>query len=199
MIRTLGNQHGAMFGLDARLAMVVFAVMATVAGFVAYGRISIAKNAALIREIESFEYALNQYQTDMGTFYLFTLDKPVDDTSSLEDLTALWNKDMVKPGFQPHWHGPYTTAESRRHRTYGNWSLFYAQGDRGNYCATDSDCFVWLSLSRVPAKLWNEVNGYYDERGGSEREADAIRSGKIQADAATDPRTLIIRTLERPR
>ncbi|TKW61573.1 MAG: hypothetical protein DI628_02815 [Blastochloris viridis] len=198
-MRLFGSQRGAMFGLDARLAMVVFAVMATVAGFVAYGRIGIAKNAALIREIESYEYALNQYQTDMGTFYLFTLDKPVDDTSSLEDLTALWNKSMVKPGFQQHWHGPYLNIESRRHRTYGNWSLFYADDNRGNYCSTDSRCFVWLSLGRVPAKIWDEINSYYDERGGSEKEMNPMANGKIQADGATDPRTLIIRTVERPR
>lgn len=194
-----GDQRGAMFGLDARLAMVVFAVMATVAGFVAYGRIDIAKNAAVIRDIEAMEYALQQYQTDMGTFYLFTLDKPVDDTSSLEDLTALWNKDKVKQGFRQHWHGPYTTVESRRHRTYGNWSIFYADGTRGNYCSLDSDCYVWLSLSRVPAKVWNDINAYYDERGGRDKETNPITSGKIQSDGATDPRTLIIRTIERTR
>jgi hypothetical protein len=198
-LNLFGSQRGAMFGLDARLAMVVFAVMATVAGFVAFGRISIAKNAAVIREIESFEFALNQYQADMGTFYLFTLNKPVDDTSSLEDLTALWDRNMVKSGFQQNWHGPYMNIESRRHRTYGNWSIFYADDNRGNYCSTESRCFVWLSLSRVPAKLWDEINTYYDERGGGEKEANPLASGKIQADAATDPRTLIIRTVERAR
>jgi len=199
-MRRLCNQRGAMFGLDARLAMVIFGVMATVAGFVAYGRIGMAKNAALIREIEAYDTALRNYQADMGTFYLFTLDKPADDTSSLDDLTALWNPEMVKPGFKPHWHGPYVTMESRKHRQYGNWSVFYAQGDRQNYCTTDSDCYIWLSLSRVPAELWDELNRYYDEDGGKARERsdEAIRMGKIQADAATNPRTLIVRTIERP-
>ena len=187
-----------MFGLDARLAMVVFAVMATVAGYVGFGRIGMAKTAVLIREIEGFEHALKSYQTDMGTFYLFTLNKPVNDNSSLEDLTALWNRDMVKTGFQNRWHGPYMTLESRKSRNYGNWSLFYAQGDRRNYCATDSDCFVWLSLSRVPAKTWEEINDYYDTAGGSVKETEPTTSGKVQSDGATDPRTLIIKTIERP-
>ncbi|RYG58082.1 MAG: hypothetical protein EON60_13795, partial [Alphaproteobacteria bacterium] len=81
-----------MFGLDARLAMMIFAIMATVAGYVAYGRIGMARNAALIGEIEAMTDALQAYQVDMGTFYLFTLDKPVDDETSLEDITALWDK-----------------------------------------------------------------------------------------------------------
>ncbi len=194
------SQSGAMFGLDARLAMMIFAIMATVAGYVAYGRIAMARNAALIGEIDAMSDALRSYQVDMGTFFLFTLDKPVDDESSLEDITALWDKSRVRQGFRNRWHGPYTTFETRKNRTYGNWSIFYAQGDRRNYCTTDSDCFVWLSLSNVPADKWTEVNSWYDEAGGREKEprGEDITRGRIQADGVTNPRTLIIRTIERP-
>jgi len=200
VVRYLGTQGGAMFGLDARLAMMIFAIMATVAGYVAFGRIGMAKTAALAGEVEAMTQAMQQYQTDMGTFYLFTLDKPVDDDSSLEDITALWNPKMVKEGFRNRWHGPYVTFESRKHRIYGNWSIFYAQGDRKNYCTTDSDCFIWLSLSGVPKKTWDEVNAYYDEAGGSLKEGkgEDIAGGRVQADAPTDPRTLIVKTIERP-
>lgn len=192
------SQSGAMFGLDARLAMMIFAILAMVAGFVAFGRIATAKQAALISEIDGITDALRSYQVDMGTFYLFTLDKPVDDSSSLEDITALWNPKMVKQGFRTSWHGPYTTFETRRHRTYGSWSIFYAQGDRKNYCTTDSDCYVWLSLSSVPAKVWDQINAYYDEASGSIKENEAISAGRIQADTMADPRTLLVRTIERP-
>lgn len=187
-----------MFGLDARLAMMIFGIMAMVAGYVAFGRIQIAHSAYLIREIDSINQALTNYQTDMGTFYLFTLDKPTDDTSSLDDLTALWNFNMVKTGFRPRWHGPYVTFETRKDRTYGNWSIFYAQGDRKNYCTTDSDCYIWLSLSQVPAKAWTDLNSYYDEGGSNVKEVDPMTTGRVQADAATDPRTLIFRTISRP-
>jgi type II secretory pathway pseudopilin PulG len=194
------TQTGAMFGLDARLAMMIFAIMATVAGYVAYGRITMARNAAIIGEIDAMTDALRAYQTDMGTFYLFTLDKPVDDETSIEDLSALWDKSKVKQGFRNRWSGPYISTETRHHRTYGNWTIFYAQGDRKNYCTTDSDCFIWLSLSKVPATVWDEVNAYYDEASGRSREqrGDAITSGRIQADGTANPRTLIIRTIERP-
>lgn len=194
------GQSGAMFGLDARIAMMVFSILAVVAGYVAFGRIGMARTAALVGEVEAITQALANYQGDMGTFYLFTLNKPDDDSSSLEDITALWNPEMVKQGFRPRWNGPYVTFESRKHRTFGNWSVFYAQSDRKNYCTTDSDCFIWLSLSKVPAKAWMEVNRYMDEAGGSVREvpSERISTGRIQADGNTDPRTLLVRTIERP-
>ena len=189
-----------MFGLDARLAMMIFGIMATVAGYVAFGRIAIAKDAALIKEINAFNEGLARYQTDMGTFYLFTLDKPTNDNSSLDDITALWDRDRVKQGFRNLWQGPYVTFTSRKSRNFGNWSIFYAQGDRKNYCTTDSDCFIWLSLSQLPAKNWKEINSYYDEASGGAKEqpADAITSGRVQSDGDTDPRTLIFRAIERP-
>lgn len=195
------SQSGAFFGLDARLAMLVFAVLSVVAGYVAFGRIAIAKQAVLIGELQAYEHALQQYQTDLGTFYLFTLDKPADDTSSVDDITALWDVTKVKPAFRPRWNGPYMNVRSRRNRTYGNYSVFYAQADRKNYCTTDSDCFVWLGLSRVPAAMWQDVNSYYDEGGGRYPEGNNldITTGRVQADSAADPRTLLLRTIERAR
>lgn len=190
-----------MFGLDARLAMLVFSLLAVVAGYVAFGRIAIAKQAVLIGELQAYEQALQRYQTDMGTFFLFTLDKPVDDTSSVEDLTALWDVSKVKPAFRPRWNGPYMNVTSRRNRAYGNYSVFYAQSNRKDYCTTESDCFVWLGLSQVPAEMWQQVNSHFDEGGGRYPEGANldITTGRVQADSSANPRTLLFRTIERPR
>lgn len=193
------SQTGAMFGLDARLAMLIFSILAVVAGYIGYGRIAIAHQAALIRELDNYQHALEAYQTDMGTFYLFTLNKADDDTSSVHDIEALWNPKMVKPGFRHLWHGPYLTYTDRNSRSYGTYSVFYAQGDRKNYCSTDSSCYVWLALTKVPAKVWAKINSYYDEANGVEPEPtdQAIAMGRVQADSVEDPRTLILRTVER--
>ncbi|NBV54226.1 MAG: hypothetical protein EBR79_00730, partial [Proteobacteria bacterium] len=157
--------------------------MSVVAGYSMFSRITTAKDAALASELIAMENALQHYQTDMGTFYLFTLNKKDGDDSSLEDITALWNKEMVKPGFQKNWHGPYVGFESRKHRTYGSWSLFYAQPDRQNYCMTDTDCYIWLSLSNVPEEMWQSLNAYFDEAGGKQPEppGEDIKQGKVQA------------------
>ncbi|MCP5404882.1 MAG: hypothetical protein H6922_01470 [Pseudomonadaceae bacterium] len=191
-------QSGALFGLDARLALAIFAILTVMAGYVAYGRIGLAKTAALVSELQSINQALAAYQTDMGTFYLFTLDKAPDDTGAT-DLEALWDKSKLLPGFQHLWNGPYLHRETRQHPYFGRFTIFYGQSDRQTTCTIDSDCYVWLALTKVPANVWDDINKALDEDGGKQPEpADArTTSGLIQADAATDPRTLIYRTVSR--
>jgi type II secretory pathway pseudopilin PulG len=190
------SQRGALFGLDARIALALFGILSIVAGYLAFGRLEVAKQAVLIQEMEAFDHAFRAYQADMGTFYLFTLDKPVNDDSSIEDITALWKPSMVKNGFKPHWNGPYLHRDTRKSRHWGNYSVFYSQADRRNYCTADSECVIWLSLSGVPAELWKAVNHHYDE-GSAQNEAEEqgreISTGRVQADDATDVRTLLFR------
>lgn len=193
-------QRGALFGLDARLAIGVFALLAVIAGYVAFGRIGTAKDTALLADLQAFEQALNEYQADMGTFYLFTLNKQGDDSGGAKDLEALWDKKMILPGFQHLWNGPYLHRDNRKHRDYGRFSVFYAQPDRINYCTTDSECYVWLSLTDVPAQKWEMVNRIIDEGGGAyhERMGEQGTTGRVQSDGDTDPRMLILRTVGRP-
>ena len=193
----LNRQSGALFGLDARIAMAVFALLALIAGYVAFGRIDIARQAALLADIQSIDEALQGYQADMGTFFLFTIDKS-DNGTGAKDLEALWDIKRVLPGFRPHWNGPYLHRDTRQHRDYGRFSLIYAQSDRTNYCTTDSECYVWIALTKVPASKWNDINRAYDEGGGTVEDIDhKISSGRVQADADVDPRTLFLRSVSR--
>jgi type II secretory pathway pseudopilin PulG len=190
------GQSGALFGLDARLALMVFGILALVTGFVAFGRVGLARQAALLGELQAFDLALTQYQKDMGTFYLFTLDKQPDDTDSSEDLAALWDNTRVKEGFKARWSGPYLNRDQRKSHDYGFWGLFYATADRQNACSTESDCALWLTLSNVSAERWAEVNRAVDEGGGKYSEGEAgseMNRGRVQADGETNPRILFYR------
>lgn len=194
----LHPQSGALFGVDARLALLIFGLLAVVAGYVAYGRIALAKTAALVADIENIDQALQAYQTDMGTFFLFTLVKEEGD-SGATDLEALWDKSRVLEGFQHLWNGPYLHRTSRKHRDYGMYTVFYGQGDRQSTCTLDSDCYVWLALSKVPQATWREINRALDESAGKTPEpaGDATTLGRVQAVEATDPLTLIYRSVAR--
>ncbi|MFZ2587411.1 MAG: hypothetical protein WAZ18_04760 [Alphaproteobacteria bacterium] len=199
-MNTQRAQAGALFGLDARMAIAVFAIIAVIAGYVAWGRIVTAKDTVLIADIQALDEALAGYQADMGTFYLFTLAKDDPTDTGAEDLEALWDKTKVLTGFQPHWNGPYVHRDSRQHKDFGKFTVFYAQGDRTNICVQDSDCYVWLSLTHVPAKVWERLNLQVDENGGRTRELNGtdITSGRVQAVDLADPRTLIYRSVARP-
>jgi type II secretory pathway pseudopilin PulG len=195
------HQRGAMFGLDARVALMIFGILAVIAGYVGFGRIESAKQVALVAELQAFEMAIANYQADLGTFMLFTLDKPIDDTNSAEDIAALWDITKVKENFRKRWNGPYIAREDRKSREYGNYGVFYSQSDRQNYCTAQSECAIWLTLNRVPAACWREVNQIIDEAGGKHPEppGEDISSGRIQTDAPTATRSLFYRIEGRPK
>ncbi|MCA3243707.1 MAG: hypothetical protein INF43_00175 [Alphaproteobacteria bacterium] len=186
-------QRGALFGLDARLALVVFGVVVLIAGYTAFGRLVSAKQVALVGELQGLEQALAHYQADLGTFFPFTLNKGIDDPESAEDLAALWDVSRVAPGFQARWNGPYVARETLQSRQYGRYGLFYAQANR-EPCTETTDCLLWLTLSRVPAAEWAEVNRLLDEAGGKypEKADEVTLQGRVQADGTGAERTLLL-------
>ena len=187
-----------MFGLDARIAMAIFAILAVVVGYNAFSRINLAQDAVLVQEITGLDQALRQYQADMGTFFLFTLNKPPTETSSVDDLTALWDINQVKPNFRQRWHGPYFSNETRQSRHFGTYAVFYAQPDRQNPCTTESACLVWLSLNRVPAQIYDNLEKIIDPTPAKQTNDNAINTGRLQADADSNPRMLFFQSVARP-
>lgn len=192
-------QRGALFGLDARLALGIFTILALVAGFVAWWRIEAAKQTRLYGELQTLNEALEGYQTDMGTFFVFTLNKNEADTDNGEDLTALWDIKKVKQGFQKNWNGPYLHRHSRLLPGYGRVGVLYATADRKGFCETDTNCYVWLVVPHVKAEEWKAINAAFDEGNGSAPEdtGQAEASGRIQADSAAPVRDLYFRTISR--
>lgn len=194
------NQKGALFGIDARLGLIVFATLSVVAGFYSFSRVKLAKEAAVLRDITAIEDGLRAYQADMNTFFLFTVDAPQDNFSDSSDqnLTALWDKTQVKPNFQHLWNGPYIHRRTLNHKTYGTFGMSYGQEIREDYCNSRSECYIWLKLTDVPAKIWQQINRYIDEPGKGNQEANPHLNGRVQADSnISDPRTFYIRTIKR--
>ena len=62
----LTSQRGAMFGLDARMAMLIFGLLSIIAGYYGYSRIATAKYAALIKELEDLDLAMQAYPNLVG-------------------------------------------------------------------------------------------------------------------------------------
>ncbi|MFZ2620881.1 MAG: hypothetical protein WAX89_08430, partial [Alphaproteobacteria bacterium] len=191
----LRHQRGAMFGMDARIALMIFGLMAVVTGYAGYSRISSAREAKLAREVQAIDQALTQYQSDMGTFFPFT----ITDSDGATDMEALWDKTRIKAGFATNWNGPYTHIESRKHSGFGTWGLVYGQADRTDFCTLDTACYVWIRLTDVPASQWEAVNRVVDEGYGNAPEApdQRISQGRVQADGEQDPRQLFFRSVMR--
>jgi hypothetical protein len=180
--------------MDARIAMAIFASMTVVLGYFSYGKINMAKDSALLRELKGLHQAVQNYQTDMGTFYEFTIGT----SDGTNDFIALYDSAEVDANYRNNWNGPYYTATNTTHLTYGSFTITYGQDDR-SACTGASDCYAWIGLTQVDQNVWERVNSFTDEQWGSSPEVAGHTIGNVQADATTDPRTLFYRSVSRKR
>jgi hypothetical protein len=188
------TQRGAMFGIDARVAMAVLGALSVVTGYIGYSQITAARHGALLSEVQQIDKAVRELQSSVGTFYQFAISTP----DGVRDFDALTDSTMLLTGFQGRWSGPYLTQSRRDHPIYGVYTLTYGQADR-TACTVNSTCFVWIDLTQVPADVWTTINRQMDEDNGETPETTPISEGLVRADAANDPRTLYYRSAERPR
>lgn len=180
-----------MFGLDARVALAVFAAVSLVGGYLGLSKITFARDAAFLKELVTYENAIMQIQTDLGVFYQFAIDGSdgVKDFNAIETATG-----NILARYQPRWNGPYIDGIRRDHPVYGAYTVAYRQADYTTACDINNDCFVWLVMGGVPADVFEFVNRNIDEDSGLDPEGTPISEGRVRADAATDPRELRYRT-----
>lgn len=190
----VNNSRGALFGMDARIAMAIFASITVVIGYFSFGKINSAKDSALLKELTAIHNSIQNYQTDMTTFYQFTIDT----SNGTNDFIALYDSSTILANYQGNWNGPYYSAISPNHHVYGSFTLTYAQADR-SACLSSTDCYVWIGLTQVDQEMWEAVNSFVDEQWGSAPEVAGHTIGKVQADGTTDPRTLFYRSVPRKR
>lgn len=188
---SLKRQRGAMFGLDARVALSIFAVISILGGYIGFSKLSTARDAAFLKELYAYEDAIMQIQTDVGVFYQFAIDGSdgVKDFEAIETATG-----NILARYQPRWNGPYIDGIRRDHPTYGAYTVEYQQANYTSACDIDNDCFVWLVIDGIPASLFNFLNQNIDEDGGLDPEGTPITEGRVQADGTGDPRELRYRT-----
>lgn len=174
-IKKIQNQKGALFGLDARITLAIFAGLSAVAGAAGYSYMSKTQVTALVTELDNISKAYTNFQLDTQV-----------NTKTFSDLI---NND----GGQLGWDGPYITLVSDDHLGYGRYSLTYgidmtkAKGTTPRPCLNPRDiCFVWVRLSEVPMALATKVDEQIDPS-----DDDLIGtpdSGKllVEADASTE-------------
>lgn len=185
------SQRGAMFGLDARIALAIFAAISLVGGYFGLGKITTANNAAFLKELRAYENAIMQIQTDLGVFYQFAIDGSdgIKDFNAIETATG-----NILARYQPRWNGPYIDGIRRDHPVYGAYTVAYRQADYTTACNISNDCFVWLVIDGVPASVFAFVNRYVDEDSGLDPEGTPISEGRVRSGGTTDPRELRYRT-----
>ena len=158
MIHQIFNKKGAMFGLDARIALAIFGALSVISGAALYSAIQSSKATAMLAEMREISKAWEQYLLDTSSIVS-------DSTGSLLKIKELVSNISSVNG----WNGPYlsyvaTSDYVLDHPTYRDIHLFQALdtenwGDAITWTAAganeeclsgESNCHVWLQITNVP-------------------------------------------------
>ena len=138
------SQLGAMFGLDARIALGIFGLLSVVAGYSAVNVFGQAGVTALTTELSNMKKA-------HAEFYMATGEHPANFMDLINNETGYQN-----------WAGPYVDGmTSDRSRLYGNYSFVEGRIDIGGVPpveCTGGICGLWLKLTKVKDTLAKEAH-----------------------------------------
>ena len=115
-------KKGAMFGLDARIALVIFGALSVISGAALYSAIQDAKATSIIADINEVAKAYESYLLDTGQ----ELPSRSTDRLNWKFYSYDTNNLVVNRANVENWKGPYlpyednTGAEYLNHPAYGN-------------------------------------------------------------------------------
>jgi type II secretory pathway pseudopilin PulG len=151
---SIKTKRGAMFGLDARIALAIFGALSVISGAALYSAIQNAKVTALTADISEVQKALEAFYLDTGT-------TPSAIINGYMDLTQMIDNDDSIQG----WNGPYLQFSKISgmdraidHPIYG--SLYYIRStdvdwvSGNNWGASkcsfkEADCYIWTLVTDV--------------------------------------------------
>jgi type II secretory pathway pseudopilin PulG len=95
-------KKGAMFGLDARIALAIFGALSVISGAALYSAIQTAKNTAIVTQYEEIAKATIQYSLDTGVDLLGRSGADFE----------LTTKHLFSTDGSSNWKGPYISGEA---------------------------------------------------------------------------------------
>tara|TARA_Y100001960_G_scaffold289774_1_gene329880 strand:+ start:848 stop:1417 length:570 start_codon:yes stop_codon:yes gene_type:complete len=159
-------KKGAMFGLDARIALAIFGALSVISGAALYSAIQQAKVVAFVTEMNEFGKAREQYLLDVG-----------------QELTIVGTRNLkaqeLDASALDSWKGPYiswgvstTDVNYLNHPTYEQALFVIAPKtpawnvptDPTPTCAanTSEACYVWVHITGLTEDFNQQIDEYID-------------------------------------
>lgn len=172
-----------MFGLDARIALAIFAVISVVAGTAIAISMDSTRAKALAQEMSDTGKAIESISYDMRADLYPSLIQP----SPKNAYTALFDVSVIKDenNLRGKWLGPYVHATSTSSR-YGEMMIEARKASHADACMEGEPCFLWLTYANVKRAIALEVNSIID----GDKETDPAKTGRIQWVENADGTTL---------
>jgi hypothetical protein len=154
---------GAMFGLDARIALVIFGALSVISGAALYNAIEESKITAFHQEYLEIAKAIDMYMLDTGQNIPFT-------STSWADPDELFFSDA------PNWKGPYLQDrgdDASLDNHYKDWpnvasqssvlAIQYRTLDRAGTCSDFSQkCKPRITINSIPVDFAVAFDIYVD-------------------------------------
>lgn len=156
------SQRGAMFGLDARVALAIFGGLSVIAGAAVFSSVRETNVTSLLAEFDNISKGYINFTFDTG------VDVPMGAGATLgfQNLFTDANGTLS-------WQGPYITRSTTDHPVFGVYELEEARIALGTAESTwlpgsetactgagGEVCGAWLTLTQVPC----EIAGNLDTR-----------------------------------
>jgi type II secretory pathway pseudopilin PulG len=158
-------KKGAMFGLDARIALAIFGALSVISGAALYSAIQDSKVTALITENKEVVKAFEQYYLDTGS-----IPKGVDqETTYLEKLVT--NTDNIAGWNGPYWSevkgAPLYLKSSTDHVIGINFGKDTTWGDATGrtdctVMSAGEACYFWTATQWFPVSFCEAVDAKID-------------------------------------
>lgn len=158
----LRAQRGAMFGLDARLALAIFAGLSVIAGMAVFDTIRETNTTALVSEFDNISKGYINYTFDTG------IDIP-EGTAAGEGIRGLWEPTSTGPTTPLGWSGPYITRASEDHPVYGDYEIvrgFIDVDGETPQTAGGNINGAWLELTTVSCEIARDLDVKIDGDSG---------------------------------
>ncbi|PPR10934.1 MAG: hypothetical protein CFH44_00120 [Proteobacteria bacterium] len=163
-------KKGAMFGLDARIALAIFGALSVISGAALYSAIQQAKMTSVVTELKEMVKAIEAYLLDTGS----DIRVVATDTAG----SALWFSDLSTNGNSASgYQGPYLSYEqvaspaeyhyihplhSQLHLGKGQDIAFDNLVADSATCTAGKLCYYWVQTQNTPCQIAYTVDEYVD-------------------------------------
>ena len=180
-------KQGAMFGLDARIALAIFGALSVISGAALYSAIQDSKVIAIITELQEVAKAHEQYYLDTGELLSVKTGHFLDVNELISSTKNGWEGPYLPYGMSDPVNG-YTLTNTNFPETYLNIMQYNdaAFGNSTNATPCGTPCYSFLRLGKVPVEIADAIDAKVDG------ENDRL-NGKVRVYVeSTDPTKKIV-------
>lgn len=199
----LKSQRGAMFGLDARVALAIFGGLSAIAGTAVFSAVRETNVTSTLTEFDNLSKGYINYVFDTGVD--IAQDASVTPGADGGSGTAGFKNLYRNAASLSSWRGPYVTVSTNIHpggfgqfsirdgRIDGTWTVPPGTNPVGSIGGK------WLTLSAVPCEIAGDLKRKIDGQNADGTPALAVGDGQFRYVACTSGNVTVAYLISRTR